>query len=196
MYNRKPCPLPWKPGEFHGSPWQTPRKTAEVPRSLPRNSTKSKKMRIRWGKNHPTLNLMLMLRSNYTPTTKSSTTSDSDRCRCTDKTLRGGVRGVSGETSVCCCCRCCCCCCSCPVPTPTTPTPSSTTSGKDCRCPRCCYIDDACGGCVRGVSGEPPFLADAAAASLFRPNHHIVIASVRFPNSACSPLGRLQPFPQ
>ena len=28
------------------------------------------------------------------------------------------------------------------------------------------------------------------------PNHHIVVASVRFPNFACSPLERLKPFPQ
>ena len=40
MYNGKPWPLPWKPADFHGSPWKDPRKTTEVPRSLPRNSTK------------------------------------------------------------------------------------------------------------------------------------------------------------
>ena len=40
MYNRKPWPLPWKPADIHGSPWQDPRKTTEVPRSLPRTPTK------------------------------------------------------------------------------------------------------------------------------------------------------------
>ena len=39
MYNRKPWPLPWKPADIHGSPWQDPRKTTEVPRSLPRTPT-------------------------------------------------------------------------------------------------------------------------------------------------------------
>ena len=38
-YNRKPWPLPWNPPDFHGSPWQGPRKTTEVPRSLPRTAT-------------------------------------------------------------------------------------------------------------------------------------------------------------
>ena len=41
MYNAKPWPLPWKPVDFHGSPWKDARKTTEVPRSLPRTSTKS-----------------------------------------------------------------------------------------------------------------------------------------------------------
>ena len=36
----EPWPLPWKPADFHGSPWQHPRKSTEVPRSLPRISTK------------------------------------------------------------------------------------------------------------------------------------------------------------
>ena len=41
MCNGKPWPLPWKPADFHGSsPWKDPRKTTEVPRSLPRTSTK------------------------------------------------------------------------------------------------------------------------------------------------------------
>ena len=40
MYNGKPWPLPWKPADFHGSPWKDPRKTTEVPPSLPRTSTK------------------------------------------------------------------------------------------------------------------------------------------------------------
>ena len=39
MYNRNPWSLPWKPADFHGSRWQDPRKTTEVPRSLPRTPT-------------------------------------------------------------------------------------------------------------------------------------------------------------
>ena len=41
MYNGKPRHLPWKPADFHDSPWKDPRKTTEVPRSLPRTSTKN-----------------------------------------------------------------------------------------------------------------------------------------------------------
>ena len=40
MYNGKPWPLPWKPADFHGSPWKDPRKTTAVPRSRPQTSTK------------------------------------------------------------------------------------------------------------------------------------------------------------
>ena len=29
-----------------------------------------------------------------------------------------------------------------------------------------------------------------------RPNQHLIVTLVRVPNAACSPLGRLQPFPQ
>ena len=47
MYNGKPWPLPWEPADFHGSPWQHQRKTTDVPRSLPRTSTKSHIMYIR-----------------------------------------------------------------------------------------------------------------------------------------------------
>ena len=36
----EPWPLPWKPADFHGRPWQHPRKSTEVPRLLPRTSTK------------------------------------------------------------------------------------------------------------------------------------------------------------
>ena len=39
MYNGKRWPLPWKPADFHGSPWKDPRKTTELSRSLPRSST-------------------------------------------------------------------------------------------------------------------------------------------------------------
>ena len=36
----EPWRLPWKPAAFHGSTWQHPRKSTEVPRSLPRTSAK------------------------------------------------------------------------------------------------------------------------------------------------------------
>ena len=35
MNNKTPWPLPWKPANSHGSPWQDPRKTTQVPRSPP-----------------------------------------------------------------------------------------------------------------------------------------------------------------